>query len=166
MANERSETLKHEAAQLDAEIAAAAIPVPETPSEQGGAHPAGAEAETNAPPPPIVTPEEEALALVEILWGVIEPVYPSLSKIYTDEARARLARAAAPLMQKYNFSVRLAKWQEEIDFAFVALPLALQTVRAIQADNAARALKKPAAPNEAPPAPAAAPDIMPSLKLA
>lgn len=120
--------LKTEAVDADAELdAMTAPPAPEQPAQE-------------LAPEPALSPIEEARGLVDLAVTIAAPIFPSLERVYTDDARDRLARVAAPLLAKYGMSVSgiFTRWKEEIDFAFVALPLVLQTVQAIKADRAAK----------------------------
>lgn len=148
------EALKREAEALDQEVVTAAIPPAPDVSVSPG-ETTGAESSHEPPAPAVVTPEQEAAAMIEIVLSLVEPVYPMLKIVYTPEARERLARAAGPLMKKYNFSLSgLEKWKEEIDFALVALPLAIKTIEAIKISNAIRQVRPETA---APPTPASSP---------
>lgn len=122
--------LKNEAMAVDAEAEALTAP-------PAGELPPGADAPAQEP---ALSPIEEARGLIDLGVSLAVPFFPSLDKVYTADAKDRLARAAAPLLEKYGLSISslFAKWKEEIDFAFVALPLVLQTVRAVQADRAAK----------------------------
>lgn len=132
--------LKNEAAVVDAEAEAlTAPPAPEVAADAAaGAAPAAE---------PTLSPIEEARGVIDLAVSLAVPFYSSLDAIYTDDARDRLARAAAPLLAKYGISIGslFARWKEEIDFAFVALPLVLQTLQAIKAENLRKKLseKKP-----------------------
>lgn len=132
------DALTNEAAAVDAE--AAALNAPRDQSPEGTA--AGGVASAPGPdgPAPVVDPVQEAKGLVDTAVAIAVPFCPALEKIYDEAARDRLARAAAPLMAKYGVSVGgiFAKWKEEIDFAFVALPLALATIQAVKAQQAAK----------------------------
>ena len=117
------------AAALDAEAAAADSQVP-------GAPPA-------APAPPMDWNQESA-HLVKFLCATIVPLWPRLGAVYTPQVQDSIAAAAAPLMEKYDFSLAdlFGRYGAEIGFAMVALPLVVPTVDAIKADRAeARAAK-------------------------
>lgn len=114
--------LQAEAEQIDAQGATAPGATPEP------AAPAG---------PDYLT---EARGLVDFMIGVAKPLYPSLERVYTKEACDKLAAAAAPVMEKYGMSLGelFKRWGPEINLAFVALPLTLQTLQAVREDRAAR----------------------------
>jgi hypothetical protein len=120
--------LTSEAAAVDAAADAQTAPPPE-------AEPVTGEAQSDQ----VLSPEAEARGVIDLALSLAAPFFPSLDKIYTEETKDRLAKSAAPLLVKYNISLLIAKWKEEIEFAFVAAPLVLQTVRAVQSDRAARA---------------------------
>lgn len=86
----------------------------------------------------VLSPEEEARSVIDLGVELAVPFYASLEAIYTTEVRDRLARAAAPLLKKYNVSLGslFARYKEEIDFAFVAAPIVLQTIKAIGQERA------------------------------
>ncbi len=83
---------------------------------------------------------QQAAEIVRFATTLFFPLYPSLERVYTEEKQARLAAAAAPLMEKYDLSMGkiFQQWGAEITFAMVALPLAGDTIKAIKADNQAR----------------------------
>lgn len=118
--------LQVEAAALDAEVLKPTDPLPAPEPPPG-----------DAPPEPVLSPLEEARSLIDVIVSVATPLLPAIETIYGDDARARLAKVSAPLMQKYGWSVggAFAKWKEEIDFAFVAVPLVLATMKAWKADQ-------------------------------
>jgi hypothetical protein len=158
MKNDRAALLKHQAEELDAEvIAATKIPPPiEDPALEPAQAPAtGSPGEPpgagSAPiDPPALTPEEETRAGIDMLVMIAVPFYPSLDQVYTPEVRDRLARTLTPVLSKYGISIPglFGRWKEEIDFAFIAVPVAIATARAVKLENAARAAAKkaPAAP--------------------
>jgi hypothetical protein len=69
----------------------------------------------------------------------VTPAWPTVAPIYGPDVRARLAHSIGRLMEKYQFSLAdlFAKWEPEIRFAMVALPLVPPTVAAIRAQRAA-----------------------------
>ena len=82
----------------------------------------------------------EAKSVIAFCVALFVPMYPSLERVYTDDAQDVLARVAVPLMQKYDLSLGgfFEKWGPEINFAIVAFPLGQATLAAVRADNAAR----------------------------
>lgn len=122
--------LKNEAEAVDAEF----IPA----GEAGAAEQATAAMDYRA----------EAKGLIDFAVTLFVPLFPSLESVYTEPARVNLANVSAPLMEKYGWSMGsiFEKWGAEINFAMIAVPLAIQTNKAITADMAARraeADKKP-----------------------
>jgi hypothetical protein len=83
----------------------------------------------------------EAKSVIAFCVALFVPMYPSLGRVYTEEAQEVLAGVAVPLMQKYDLSLGgfFEKWGPEINFAIVAFPLGQATLAAVRADNAARA---------------------------
>jgi hypothetical protein len=137
--------LKNAAAVIDLKVVQAGeIPpgpgdeIPPIPGSTDAPAPGG-----EAPAPePVLSPEEEARSVIDLGVELAVPFYASLEAVYTPEVRDRLARAAAPLLKKYNISLGsiFARYKEEIDFAFVALPILLQTGRAIAQEYARKKL--------------------------
>jgi hypothetical protein len=81
----------------------------------------------------------EAMGLINFAVTLFVPIFPSLEAIYTEQVRGNLANVSAPLMEKYGFSMGslFEKWGAEINFAMIALPLGIQTARAVKSDIAA-----------------------------
>lgn len=115
--------LEREAAELDAQEAPAVV-------EVGQGEPAA------AGPDPL----SEIDGMIQIVVGLLGPVYPSLAKVYTPATRQQLAGAIVPVMEKHGWSLGslYGEWAEEITLAMVALPVGLATWAAVKADNAAR----------------------------
>lgn len=93
-----------------------------------------------------MTPEGEARAVLDTVLSLALPFYPALDQVYTDDAKAKIAAAAGPVMAKYNWTLDkfLARWMAEINLVFIALPVLSQTVIVVRAANAEkRAAKKP-----------------------
>lgn len=145
--------IKAEAAAADAAQAALSAPPPVDVQQ-----PETSAAES---PPPVLSPIEEARGVIDLVVEIAAAWFPSLEGIYNEATKNKLARAAAPLMAKYNVSLSsvFAKWKEEIDFAFVAAPLALTTARAVVVELNAR--KKSADTAQPSPAPSDAPSDAP-----
>lgn len=82
----------------------------------------------------------EAKGLIDFAVTLFVPLFPSLDAVYTEQARGNLANVSAPLMEKYGWSMGsiFEKWGAEINFAMIAVPLAIQTNKAIRADMAER----------------------------
>lgn len=113
--------LEGQAAALDAEIIAANAPAP------------GAGAAVGPPP---CDPLAEARDLIKFTVTLLSPLYPSIARIYTDATQERLAVVTGPLMAKYGLTLAglFEKWGPEINFAIVALPLAMETAKGMRAD--------------------------------
>ena len=81
----------------------------------------------------------EASEIVELAYDGLSPIWPSLANVYTPEVRGKIAKRAAPLMEKYGltFGGMLEKWGAEIMFAVTVVPLIAPTAKAIAADNLA-----------------------------
>lgn len=105
-----------------------------------------------------IDPSKEARELIEFAAGLFFPLSPSLATVYTDEVRERLAEKGAPVLKKYglNLSALFGRWDAEIGFAIVAVPLIAPTIEAIRADRQAAA--RPAPPGVPVPDPSAAAD--------
>lgn len=95
----------------------------------------------------------ELAALLQTAAGILVPAFPCLATIYTEATCKRLGDAAAPVMDKYGWSVGglFDRWGAEITLAAVALPVALATAQGVKADLAAK--RKPPEPEPNPPAP-------------
>ncbi len=120
---------------------------------------AGAVDAVNTPEPVEPQPDAEQVAqtgneaaelggLLTIAAGLFSPVFPSLRKIYTQEAIEQVAAAAVPVMLKrgWSTSALLGKYAEEIGLAAVVFPLSLATYQGITADIAAAQKDIPAKP--------------------
>lgn len=101
----------------------------------------------------------ESAMLLRALVGIAAPFFPSVAKIWTDDKQRAVAAAAAPVMEKYGFTLGdfMAGWREEITLAVVAGPVILETIDGIKADRAAKAKGPTAA--AAPGSPAAPLDL-------
>lgn len=120
---ENAQNLLAEASILDAKTAA---PVMQEPGQTETALPAD--------------PASEAADLIRFAVALFVPLYPSLQAVYHDAAQAKLAQAAGPVMAKYGLTMGglFEKWGPEIQLAIVGVPLAIETGKAMRADNAAR----------------------------
>lgn len=112
----------------------------QAPGGQGGA--------PGAPAAP--DDEAEARELVNFTVDSLASLWPWLDQIYTPEKKARLIKAAAPVMRKYDFTLAkfFEQWGPELQLTFVALPLGVETWRAAvayRAHLAAQKKDKPAA---------------------
>lgn len=124
-------TLDHFVTQAAAVDKAAEV-APNTASE-GAASPEGGEA-AQAPSMPLLSPQEEAVKLVELVaWGV-EKIFPVLG--YKEETKAEAAKKLAPLMVKYNLSSELLnKWGAEFEAGMFFGGLAYASYLAVKASK-------------------------------
>lgn len=95
---------------------------------------------TGAPEQLPPDPAAEFGIILMMARTVLAPLYPSLERVYTDGVIQNLSQAAAPVMQKYGVTSGgvLEKFGPEITLAVVAVPVALETVKAIRHDNEQR----------------------------
>lgn len=109
----------------------------------------GAALDGAALPPPVdaagnaVAPVDygsEASMLLKALVGIAAPFYPSVPRIWTPDKQSAVAAAAAPVMEKYGFTLGdfMGQWGEELTLLIVAGPVVLETVDGIKADRAER----------------------------
>lgn len=90
---------------------------------------------------------EEARDLVQFWRVLISSVGPSLAEIYDDATCDRLASALGPVLAKYDLN--LGKFGPELVLAAVAVPLGVQTYKAVKAEGEKReqlAKQKPGDP--------------------
>lgn len=121
------------AAQADAAKLAAPVATPGGPAAP--ASPAGTDAApAPAAPAAPIDYHAEATGIVELAATMFFPLFPSLEAIYTDDARSRIAAAAAPLMQKYGCSLGVIG--PELAFILTIAPFIPATIRAVKHDNA------------------------------
>jgi hypothetical protein len=142
------DALAAQAAELDA--AAAAQPgSPEQPQPQHE-------------PEPASDPRADLAGLLSTFRELMRPMFPTVANVYDEPTIARVADALAPVFVKHHWSVGelFGLWKEEIMAAFVCVPVAVATVRAMKDDLEARAATqaKPVQPDPAPaPEPAPTP---------
>lgn len=130
--------LEAEAAAVDGQATAAIDPSPQDAPEAA------------APDVPA-----EVAALLQTVSGLFSPLFPCLASIYTPDTCRRLGDAAAPVMEKYGWSVGglFERWGAEITLAATAFPVAMATWQGVKADLATKrapkaepeAVKKPEA---------------------
>lgn len=129
------------------------VDVPESPAAGLTADDAaliaqGAALDAEAAPQPIdaqgapIAPTDygtEAAMLVSTLVLIAGPFFPSIPKIWTDAKQKAVAAAAAPVLEKYGFTMGdfMGAWKEEITLLVVAGPLVLETIDGVKADRAA-----------------------------
>ncbi|MYM67297.1 hypothetical protein GTP45_10690 [Pseudoduganella sp. FT55W] len=79
---------------------------------------------------------------------MIGPLYPRVAAVYTPEVCQSVGMALGPLLAKYN--VDLGEWggkyKEELKAAFVCVPIAMATVKALKEDVAENQKAHPVAP--------------------
>lgn len=126
-----------EADTLPPELAAITAEAEQLESESG----TGPNGSPDEPAAPVVeiNYSKDARGLVNIAAESMGAFYPSTGPILADEARARIAGALAPVMQKHNWTLGalFGKWGEEIQLGFVLAQLAIPIAKAIRADRAA-----------------------------
>lgn len=102
----------------------------------------------SAPPdaPEVAAPDvpAEVAALLQTVAGLFSPLFPCLASIYTPDTCRRLGDAAAPVMDKYGWSVGglFERWGAEITLAATAFPVAMATWQGVKADLAAKRAPK------------------------
>lgn len=97
------------------------------------------EPEPEAPPAPPDLAAEIAGALL-IASKMLAPMFPSLGTIYTEESTGAAGAAVAGVCDKYGWlqGGMVGQWGPEIACLVVVGPLAMATVKGVQADNAER----------------------------
>ncbi len=135
--------LQSEAIALEAETAPAA----EVPAGEGA-----------APPAAPVDYQGDAQGLVNIAAESLAAFYPSTAAVLTDDKRAKIAGALAPVLQKYGWDMGsiFGKFGAEIGLAFALSQVAIPLSKAIKADRAAAAVEQGAPPAPPPAAPSPA----------
>jgi hypothetical protein len=87
---------------------------------------------------PLMSPSDEAAAIVSILTQGITAIYPVLD--YQKEAKEEAAQKLAPLIKKYGAGGSLlAKWEAEIDAGFFFSAMIWNSYQMVKADKAAAA---------------------------
>lgn len=135
---------------------------PEMPAEQAselaalnaaaneGANVATASVEDVAP---AVNLAGEIKALVLAFVAIAEPIFPSLTTIYTDETAGAAADAVAALCDKHGWAQNglMGDYGEEVAAAIVLLPIGFATAQGIKVDlanNKAKQQKQIQAPGD------------------
>lgn len=97
--------------------------------------------------------DADAEGLVNIASEALGAFYPSTEKVLTEDKRARIAKALAPVMRKHGWSLAwlFGKFGEEIQLAFVCSQIAIPLAKAIRADREAAKREKAQQPTEAMP---------------
>lgn len=143
------DALRNEAAAVDSEAADLNTP---PAAEVAGAAVAGGPGPVETPAP--VDPVVEVRGWIDMALAAAVPMYPDLDRIYTPDAKDRLAKATAALLAKYNMTTGdlMGKYKEEIEFGLIAIPLGFVTFQVVKASNAKRAAEaKAKTANASPP---------------
>ncbi len=87
-------------------------------------------------PPSSANRPEDIIGMLRLAVEILSPMFPSLRQVYTDETMHSIAAVAVPLADKHGFSLSnvFGRFQEEIQFAFVVVPVALATYQAVKHD--------------------------------
>lgn len=95
---------------------------------------------------------QELQGLVSMAVVALGPIWPSLTRIYTDDVVQPASKAIAAVCNKHGWLSDgiTGRWGEEIACAAIVGPLALATYKGIQEDNAARAAAEKTAALKAP----------------
>lgn len=137
-----------EAPQIDASQAADLAALEATAATLDSGAPGAPEPEPEPAAPPVDLAAELS-GLVSAVVGMLAPAYPTVAALYTPATIETAAGAVARVCQKHGWLQGgvMGEYSEEITAAAILLPLAIGTVAAVKADNAARANagKKPAA---------------------
>lgn len=98
-------------------------------------------------PPAPIDYAADARGLVDITAETLGAFYPSTAAVLTADKRDRIAAAAAPVLEKYGFSLGafLGRFGPEIGLAFALGQVAIPLAKAIRADRAATATDAPPA---------------------
>lgn len=93
---------------------------------------------TGQPPVP-VDYQGEAAMLLNLGVTMAGQFWPCVPAIWTKDKQTAVAAAAAPVMEKYGFTLGdfMGAYKEEIGLLFVAGPLVLQTLDAVKAEKIA-----------------------------
>lgn len=91
---------------------------------------------------------QEIAGLATVAVATLGPLFPSIKAIYTPEVTQAAAQAIAAVCNKHGWlqSGMMGEWGEEIACLAIVGPLALQTVKGVKADLAAREKDTPAPP--------------------
>jgi hypothetical protein len=91
---------------------------------------------------------QEIAGLATVAVATLGPMFPSIKTIYTPEVTEAAAQAIAAVCNKHGWMQggMMGEWGEEIACVLIVGPLAMQTVKGVKADMAAREKEKPKAP--------------------
>lgn len=93
---------------------------------------------TGQPPAPVDYAGEAGM-LIGFAVTTAATFWPSVKEVWTDANQKAVAAAAAPVMEKYGFTLGdfMGAYKEEIGLLFVAGPLILKTIDAVEKDKRA-----------------------------
>ena len=129
-------------------LAAEAAAVDHELGEAAGAEAGKPQGAEGAAPPQAAPDKAVAVAqALELAVAVLAPMFPSLRKVYTPETIKSVAEVTAALARKHGWDLSMTRWQEEIAFVAVVLPVGVQTYQAVLHDLEVR--KRPPAEREA-----------------
>jgi len=92
--------------------------------------------------------QDEAAMLLNLAVTMAGQLWPCVPTIWTADKQTAVAAAAAPVMEKYGFTLGdfMGAYKEEIGLLFVAAPLVLATLDGIKAEKIAALKAKREAP--------------------
>lgn len=125
-----------EAAAVDKAAGVGQQPEAQAAPTQGSAEPA-AQATIEEP---VMSPLDEASAIVTIITGGLRVVYPVLE--YQEDVKEEAAQKLAPLIKKYGGNSMLAKWEAEIEAGLFFGSMVYQSILMVRADKAQAAEEK------------------------
>lgn len=114
---------------------------------------AAAALDQQAAPPAPVDYAGEAGMLIGFAVTTAATFWPSVKEVWTEANQKAVAAAAAPVMEKYGFTLGdfMGAYKEEIGLLFVAGPLILKTIDAVEKDKRAALDAKRNPKQEGPP---------------
>lgn len=140
--------------ELEAAAASLAAPAPAGEPGAPAADPGAPGGPPGAPGMSIEEATEEARELLDFAFDLADPILPSLAPIYTNERRAKIARAAGKLMVHYGYSGSDIVSSPWFGLVIAIGPVAIPTVQAVRADLARWRSMREAEAAAAPPPPA------------
>ena len=93
---------------------------------------------------------QEAAELLRFVLALVVPYCRSLGEVWTRDAQTEFCAAAAPVMEKYGFTLGALKALPEIRLALVAVPLLVKSAECVRLEIEAR--RAAAARDVSPPA--------------
>lgn len=87
-------------------------------------------------------------AVLEMAGPLIEPLYPRVAAVYSPMTCMAIGAALGPVLAKYNIDLGEwgGKYKEELTAAFVCVPIAMATVKALKEDVAESQKDQPGTP--------------------